>query len=159
MIREVKGSDFDALYDIYMDETINPYLSFEIMEKENFKPIYEALNKSGQHFALFEENILVSTMIVIRHPRRVSHVATLSTLATSSSHQGKGLTKYFLNQIIEMLKKDGIKRIDLMAEADNPKAIGFYQKMGFEIEGQLKNCYKRAYQDYFVDEILMAKLI
>jgi hypothetical protein len=33
-------SDFDELFDIYMDEKINPFLNFEIMKKEEFRKIF-----------------------------------------------------------------------------------------------------------------------
>lgn len=159
MIRNAQASDFDDLYDIFMHETINPFLSFEIMAKETFKPIYQQLSDAGEHFVLIEDGIIASNLIVIRHPRRVAHVATLSTLATAPAFQGKGLTKKFMQEILVKLKQGGVKRVDLMAEADNEKALKFYASLGFEVEGTLKQCFKRANQSHYIDEILMAKLI
>lgn len=160
IIREAVDADFEQLYKLYMDKTVNPYLSFEIMSIEEFKPIYnELINSVDKHFVLCEGDTIISTVMITRYSRRIAHIATIRTLATLPSYHGQGVTKKLMLEIISRLKEDGIRRVDLMAEVDNPKAIKFYQKLGFEKEGILKDCYKRASDDHYIDEILMAKLI
>ena len=64
-----------------------------------------------------------------------------------------------VNEAIECLRQDGVSRVELLVEADNPRALAFYRKLGFEQEGRLRAAYKRAHQAEYVDEILMARLL
>ena len=47
MRRETTREDFDQVYEIYMDETVNPYVNFEIMTKEAFRPIFNEMIEGG----------------------------------------------------------------------------------------------------------------
>ena len=64
-----------------------------------------------------------------------------------------------MNEIINFLKKENIRRIDLYAEADNPIAINFYKKTGFQLEGVLKKYFKREDENKYVDEYVMALIL
>jgi putative acetyltransferase len=153
------ASDFDALYEIYMDKQVNLFLSFEIMAKEKFKPLFLEILQSGSLYVYTDDKHIVATCIVKRLKRRAAHVASLGTLATHPAFQGKGIGTQFMNALIAKLKIEGIRRIDLCAEADNPKAIGFYQKLGFELEGILKQYFRREGESQFIDEHLMAMIL
>ena len=59
-------------------------------------------------------------------------------------------------ELLDTLRQEGIKRFDLLVEIDNPRAIHFYKKFGFDIEGTLRNYFKRANQADYVDDYLMA---
>ena len=41
MRRETTREDFDQVYEIYMDETVNPYVNFEVMGK-GYVAIYDS---------------------------------------------------------------------------------------------------------------------
>ena len=51
------------------------------------------------------------------------------------------------------------RRVELYAEADNPRALRFYAKLGFVHEGTLRQFYKRAHQAHYVDEWVMGLLL
>ena len=70
--------------------------------------------------------------------------------------QGKGLGKKFLKKLIDDLKHEGFLRIQLTVEADNDRAIKLYQSLGFEVEGRMKNWFKRASENEYKDELMMA---
>jgi len=159
ILREANHSDFDALFPIYMDPTVNPFLSFEIMDKAEFKEIFNELFESGQMYVFENNRTIVSTCVVMRQKRRASHVVTLGTLATHPDFQGKGMGTRFMQALLKKLKADGIKRVDLMVEADNLAAQNFYKKIGFQLEGVLKQYFRRSHQDHYVDEHLMALLL
>ena len=55
-------------------------------------------------------------------------------------------------------RKEGIERLQLSVFANNDKALNFYLKHGFEVEGTLKNGVKIA-DDEYIDEIIMGKMI
>ncbi|MEM3783447.1 MAG: GNAT family N-acetyltransferase [Candidatus Bathyarchaeia archaeon] len=55
--------------------------------------------------------------------------------------QGVGLGTVMLDKLIELAKKEGLHRIGLYVVADNEPAIRLYQKMGFKVEGVMKDAY------------------
>jgi RimJ/RimL family protein N-acetyltransferase len=158
MLRLGTTDDFDALYSIYMHPTVNPYLSFEIMNKEQFLPIFQELTNSGTLYIY--ENIdgeVAATCIVCRQVRRCAHVVCLSTFATNPKCHRQGIGSKFMRELINEIRKDEqIKRIELYAEIDNDIALNFYKKMGFQVEGCLKKYFKRDKTDLYVDELVLA---
>lgn len=70
-----------------------------------------------------------------------SHVIGGLTIAVSPNQQGQGLGYTIFEQFIEHTKINNpkITRIELMVRQSNSRAINLYQKLGFQIEGQLKN--------------------
>jgi RimJ/RimL family protein N-acetyltransferase len=152
-------SDFDELFDIYMDEKINPFLNFEIMKKEEFRKIFDELMKSGELFVYESDNIIVATCIVMRQKRRANHVVSLGTLATHPKFQQQGVGTQFMQALINKVKTESIKRIDLCAEADNSVALNFYKKLGFQLEGILKKYFKRPNENQYIDEHMLALLL
>ncbi|CAF1324945.1 unnamed protein product [Didymodactylos carnosus] len=159
MLRHGTHDDFDHLYPIYMAETVNPYLSFEIMSVEEFRPLFGELLKSGQLYVYEVDGMVAATCIVTRQERRCSHNAQLGTLATNPTMQRKGFGTSFLSQLIKLLQNEGIKRVELCVECDNLAAIHFYEKLGFQIEGTMKKYFKRRDQNHYVDEHIMAILL
>ena len=161
MLRLGSHDDFDALYPIYMHRKVNPYLSFEIMSKELFRPIFDQLINSGTLF-VYEQPAghIAATCIARRGQRRCAHVVCLSTLATDPTCHRQGVGSTFVRDLIAHLAKDKqVKRIELYAEADNDIALKFYQKLGFHIEGCLRKYYKRADDSEAVDELILGMLL
>jgi ribosomal protein S18 acetylase RimI-like enzyme len=158
MLRLGTDTDFDALYPIYMHPIVNPYLSFEIMDKEEFLPIFKELVNSGTLYVYENtDGQVTATCIVRRLKRRCAHVVCLSTLATNPNFQRKGIGTMFIKELINEVRKDEeIKRIELYVEADNETAIAFYTKLGFQVQGCLTKYFKRARDDHPVDELIMA---
>jgi len=158
-LRKANNSDFDALFTIYMEPKVNRFLNFEIMDKHTFYEIFMELIDSGQLFVFENDEEIVATCTVMVQKRRASHVASLGTLATHPDFQGKGIGTHFMRELFKKLKTDGIKRIDLCVEADNPIAQKFYERLGFQREGVLKLYFKRPYETHYVDEYMMALIL
>lgn len=70
------------------------------------------------------------------------------------AEQGQDLAKKIIEQVIRILRADGVLLVELMPEADNLRARGFYEKLGFESEARLRAAYKRGNEDVYVDELL-----
>lgn len=62
----------------------------------------------------------------------------------ADSHS-EGVGSAFLSDMLAKLGSEGIKRVDLTVDVDNPKAISFYEGMGFRQEGVLCAYIKRAF--------------
>jgi len=68
---------------------------------------------------------------------------------------------WFRRQAIEEIvaRARGVRRLELLVEVDNPRAIRFYERHGFVKEGVLRGAVRRANQQHDVDEIAMARLL
>lgn len=90
-------------------------------------------------------------------PKVFAHVLGELTIAVHPDFQGFGIGKAifleFLKQVAE--NRPDILRVELIARESNGKAIEFYQKLGFEIEGRMKNRI-RGVGDGFEADIPMA---
>ena len=83
----------------------------------------------------------------------------IGSFALKPEFHGTGLAYTIIKELIDELVIDGVKRIELIVESDNPKGIRFYEKLGFEKEGTLRKFYKRSYEDNYVDDYIMSLII
>jgi putative acetyltransferase len=158
MHRHATLADIDAVYAIYMDENTIPYLGFDSMPRTDFLPVMEKLVASQSFYVVEREGSIQGFYRISRHEGRARHVAYLGTLAVSPEARGTGLARSMVETAIARLHAEGVVRIELMLEADNPRALNFYRKLGFEREGTMRCAYKRSSDAGYVDELFMAKL-
>jgi putative acetyltransferase len=119
--------------------------------------VFAALLATGAFYVAIVDDEVRGFYRVNRHPGRSRHAAALETLAIAPSEKGSGFSRAMIEEAIEQMRSDGILRVELMVEADNPRALAFYRKLGFEQEGRLRNAYKRADRLDYVDELLLAR--
>jgi putative acetyltransferase len=151
--------DIDTVFALYMHEKVVPYLGYDPMPLEDFRPIYRELVDSGSYYVYEREGRVAGFYRAARYPGRVRHVACLGTLAVDPAFHGQGVARAMVGEAIAALKAAGIKRVELYAESDNAPALRFYEKLGFEREGTLRKFYKRAGEADYVDDHLMALLL
>ncbi|MDY6945310.1 MAG: GNAT family N-acetyltransferase [Pseudomonadota bacterium] len=159
MLRLATPADTQAVYAIYMHPEVIPFLGYDAMSQEDFGPVFQELVDCRSFYIMEREASIAGFCRTTRHPGRASHVATLGTLAVSPRWHGTGIAMELVNQIIAMLAAQGILRVELMLETDNPRAFAFYSKLGFRQEGLMRAAYKRSTDAHYMDEILMAKLL
>jgi RimJ/RimL family protein N-acetyltransferase len=70
--------------------------------------------------------------------KRLRHTANLG-IAIEKDCWGLGIGKKLMEAGIQWAKENGISRIALQVDTNNYRAIGLYIKMGFVVEGTLKN--------------------
>jgi len=88
-------------------------------------------------------------------PRR-RHVMHLG-MAVAPEAQGRGVGKALMAALVDYADNWGqVLRIELGVYADNERAIGLYQRFGFEIEGRQRAYALRAGR--YVDSLMMARL-
>jgi len=156
--RLARPDDLVAVHRIYMHDEVVPYLGQDPMPLDDFRPEFQGLLATHSFFVAVREDEVRGFYRVNRQKGRSKHVAVLETLAIAPSEKGTGFAQAMIGEALECMRAEGIRRVELMVEADNPRAFAFYQKLGFEQEGRLRAAYKRAHQADFVDEILMARL-
>jgi L-phenylalanine/L-methionine N-acetyltransferase len=158
MIRQITNNDFEFIFKLYMHPTVNPFLLYETMPIEAFKPIFDDLLQQKIIFIFAEnnENIGMFKMIPLAH--RTSHINYLGGVAIHPNYAGKGFGGKMIDEILELGKTRNLKRIELSTATFNQKAIKLYEKKGFILEGVLKNYTYLKSENRYIDEQMMAYL-
>ena len=104
-------------------------------------------------FVLEDDGVLVGYGSVIGgHLKRNSHKASVVT-GILQSHAGRGAGSSLFQRLLEWTKTSSLHRLELTVMKHNVRAIGLYQKFGFEIEGMKKDSL--LIDGQYVDEYLM----
>jgi putative acetyltransferase len=159
MRRETTREDFDAVFEIYMDGTVNPYVNFEPMSKKDFQSIFTEMIENGG-FQVYElDREVIAVFVVNRFKYRLKQLAYIGAFGIKQQYQSKGYGKKIMQELIKDLRIDGVRRVELRVEADNERAIGFYKKLGFEMEGTHRKYMKREKDADSIDAHLMGMLL
>jgi ribosomal protein S18 acetylase RimI-like enzyme len=139
-----------------MHPAVIPFLSFEPMSAADFSPLFFGLLQSQGFFVFESASRLAGFAHVSRHPGRSHHAAFISTLAVDPDLHGSGFSGLMMRRILRDLRAESVRRVELVVETDNLRAIRFYEGHGFSIEGTLRNSYRRAHEDRDIDSHIMA---
>ncbi|HRI23007.1 MAG TPA: GNAT family protein [Panacibacter sp.] len=156
MTRKATRQDFDFIYSLYMNPQVNPFLLYEMMDAETFKPIFKELLSKKVLYIFEDQNKGVGMFKLIPLTFRNTHVAYLGGVAIDSLCAGKGYGLKMLKEIIDYAKNKGFLRIELSVADYNEKAIHLYEKAGFKKEGLLVNYTYLKKENRFINEVMMA---
>jgi RimJ/RimL family protein N-acetyltransferase len=107
--------------------------------------------------ALYDDKIVGHAQIFkFPHPRRKG-ACDLAIYLHQDFHN-VGLGTAILTKLIELAKKERLHRIGLSVIADSKLAVHLYQKLGFKIEGVMKDAYLGEDGKYH-DEIVMGLIL
>jgi putative acetyltransferase len=148
--------DFDAVYELYMDDNMNRFLTYDPMEKREFEIIYNELVGTNTLYVVEIGNEIAASYRLIRKTNRESGTVYIGGFVVKNSLQSKGVGAKILSHIKDALRSQDIKRIELTVNIDNERGIRFYKKHGFEVEGHIKNSYKLSSTGNYYDEYIMA---
>ena len=158
MIRKATVSDFDFIYGMYMHPQINPFLLYEMMDAETFKPIFDELFSRNVLYIFEDNNEAVGMFKLVPLLYRNAHIAYLGGLAIHPSFSGKGHGLAMLNEITAYAKQQGFLRVELSVATINEKAIRLYEKAGFVKEGIFRKFTYLKSENRFLDEVVMSWL-
>lgn len=157
MHRKATQNDLQFIYDLYMHPQVNPYLLYEYMKIEDFKPIFDKLLESEiKSVFTNEDGTPVGMFKLFPWTYRASHIAYLGGLAIHPDFAGKGYGKKMMEEIIDLANQQGYKRIELSVATENLGAIRLYKKVGFEEEGIMRKYTHLQREGRFMDELLMS---
>ncbi|WP_226537087.1 GNAT family N-acetyltransferase [Fictibacillus halophilus] len=153
-IKEATKKDAQSMIDFYNvvgGET--DFLSFGANEFKRYLQEYEEYITATSNepnsimlLALIDSEIISIATINSSQKERTRHVGTLG-IVVSKKYTGLGLGKVLMNDLIEWAKQNGVtKKISLVTNENNTVAIELYKKLGFEMEGLLK-------QDNFINGV------
>jgi len=159
MLEKVSASDFDFIYGLYMNPEVNPYLLYEMMDEETFRPIFDDLLKDEVLYLYKEGSETLGMCKLIRQKYRDEHKLYLGGVAIHPNNFGKGFGRKMMLEIIDFCKNIGVLRIELTVAVPNEKAIHLYESVGFTKEGILKKYTYLKSKNQFIDEVLMSYLL
>jgi RimJ/RimL family protein N-acetyltransferase len=87
--------------------------------------------------------------------RRNRHSATV-VVAVLQAFSGRGVGTKLFEALETWAVEQGIHRLELTVMVHNERAIGLYEKLGFQREGRKRDVLRVSGE--YVDEVLMAKL-
>jgi putative acetyltransferase len=159
MLRKAHDGDFDFVYTLYMHPRINPFLLYDPMSPEVFRPIFDDLLRQNIKFVFEHDGKPAGMCKLVPFQHRTRHVAFVGGVAIHPDMMGLGLGTLMFGDIIDYLRGLGILRIELSTAAENTPAISLYEKCGFRKEGVLRQYTYLADEDRFIDEIQMAYIV
>ena len=129
IISQIEASDFDRLYEIEQQAHLVPW---------SFGTLKNNQDERYLNLKLIENNQIIGFAIC----QTVSDEATLFNIAIVPSHQGNGLGKLLLNELIDRLKEKGVQSLWLEVRESNPARF-LYEKIGFNEVDIRKNYYPK----------------
>lgn len=138
--------DEDILYKIVEIEDI--IFKGASIGNYNIKP----MAKYGKVYALLKNEDIVSVIEVMSSFNR--DLAYIYGLFTNTMYQNQGMAHKILAFVIEDLKKEGIKKIQLTTGIDNLKAKKLYEDFNFKIKEILEDEYKDKERRYLYEALL-----
>ena len=140
-----------------MHENTLRFLNIEPMDHRAFAT-FDALLRSGCFFVQEEDGVVAAFCKIARGEVHTRHGAYISLLAVDPLLEGKGIARRFMLDAIERMRANGARRVELTVESTNLRAVAFYEKLGFEIEGRLRQSYHSPHAG-FVDDLVMGLLL
>lgn len=160
-IRQANEKDLEAILEI---------VNYNIL---NTTSIYDYEPRTlDQQKAIFEEKIKANfPLLVIEIDNEIAGFGTYGTFRfkegykftvehsvyISINHQGKGLGKLLLSELIELAKKQKLHTMIAVIDAENQNSVEFHKQFGFETVGVIK---ESAYKfDKWLDTVLMQLIL
>ncbi|MGZ8541933.1 MAG: N-acetyltransferase family protein [Chitinophagaceae bacterium] len=157
--RLASPEDFENIYELYMEESANPYLTYDPVSKQDFSVIYDQLLETKTVFIVENEGRIIATYRLIPKTARQAHTVYLGSFTIRRDFQGKGFGKKILVHIRDYAAGHHKIRIELTVDVNNAAAIALYKKAGFEVEGTVRKSYRLSATNEYYDEYLMAVLL
>jgi putative acetyltransferase len=156
MIRHARHNDFEWIYELYMHPHINPWLLYELMDAQQFQPVFKELLSKKVLFVFERDNKPVGMCKLAPQQYRNAHLLYIGGIAIHPSFMGNGLGVQLMEEIKRFADTKGYKRLELSVAVINEKAIHMYERAGFVKEGVMKNYTYLTAQNKYLDEVLMS---
>ncbi|GAB3921653.1 GNAT family N-acetyltransferase [Larkinella terrae] len=145
--RFARLTDEAAIFDLYREVAKIP--GGIAREADEISPAYVAANlqkslKNGVSLVVEDPNdnriLIAEAHCYLLEPRVFKHVLSELTIVVHPGFQGQGLGRLLFVDLLKHVEefRTDILRIELIARESNKKAIDFYLKIGFTIEGRFE---------------------
>ncbi len=123
-------------------------------EERTFLTRLQNSDRQAMFVALRDDRIIGSCHLSSRGRPRVQHTATLG-MSVLKTFWGQGVGSALLTEAITWAKARGIEQITLEVRSDNDRALGLYEKFGFETYGHLPRGVKIRDQYYDLKQMIL----
>jgi len=159
MIRIATQNDFDFIFALYMHPLNNPWLLYEQMGADEFRPVYNELTARNSLYIYSEGGKDVGMFKLQPMKYRNSHIIYLGGVAVHAGSRQQGVGGRMIAEALEKVREMGFTRIELTVGTENKAAIQLYEKAGFENEGRLKNYSFLKSENRYIDEYVMGLIL
>jgi len=113
----------------YFNQYLDKHFTIAAITNEHQNP------ESQFFFALQEDNVVGYFKINsgIAQTEAISNALEVERIYVLTRYKGQGIGRIMINHTIKIAKKQKCKSLWLGVWNQNPAAIGFYKKMGFEV--------------------------
>jgi RimJ/RimL family protein N-acetyltransferase len=157
LLREAVSDDIDRLTDFYTslsDEVL--IYSLPPYDRARVERCLSGLGRDIIVLALDDEKIVGHLQIFVYTLPRLKGVGEL-IIYLHQDYLNKGLGTGMMTFALDLSRRKGLHRISLQVVRDNKRAIRLFEKMGFALEGILKDAYFGVDGRYH-DILVMAKI-
>ncbi|KYK38174.1 MAG: ribosomal protein S18-alanine N-acetyltransferase [Theionarchaea archaeon] len=140
IIRPIEPDDVSHIIDIENESFSNPYPTSVITF------LYEKYRDS---FLVADQGGTILGYIAGITSWREGHIVSLAVLPT---WRGKGIASQLVEELYNIFRERGKKRVKLEVRVSNTPAIELYEKLGFEKQKIVKNYYENG-----EDAVMMKK--
>ncbi len=120
---------------------LQDFVGLEITPYQEFAPRWDkALSSPDFEAFIAEEGGETKGLAVVWYRESLSHggpVALIDEFVVAEGSRGKGIGTRLMEQVLEECFRKGCVEVEVVTEADNFAARGFYHKLGFHEVGIL----------------------
>jgi RimJ/RimL family protein N-acetyltransferase len=157
LLREAMSDDIDRLTDFYksLSEEVLIY-GLPPYDRTRIERFLSGLGRDIIVLALDHEKVVGHLQIFVFTLPRLKGIGEL-IIYLHQDYLNKGLGTQMMTFALELARRKGLHRVFLEVVKDNTRAVHLYMKMGFVVEGILKDAYFGVDGRYH-DMLLMAKI-
>ena len=145
ILRSMRQQDAEALIQLHKAAAETPNGTLREPEEVDASYVNDFLSKvnsDGLGFVAEKQAALVGSIHAYRLPLKAfTHVYTFLNIVVHPDFQGQGIGTQLFTKFLSTIEQQhsDIYRVELFTRSENKANVAFYQKMGFEIEGPLKD--------------------
>lgn len=157
-VRPLTADDYEALRDIRLEALrLHPEAFAADPAQEAAMPKAEWLARlaSAVSFGGFADGALAGIAVFSRPSRpKLAHTGDLGAMYLRQSARGSGLADRLIEALLAHAAQE-VEQIKLTVNADNTRAVKFYERHGFRTIGRIPNSIRVDGRSY--DELLMLR--
>ena len=117
------------------------------------------LSRGEPQFVALDQDNLVGCCDIVVKPRPTLRHSGVLGIGVLSSHRGRGIGRALMGTALQAAVAYGLARVELFVRTDNSHALRLYEKLGFTVEGVLRQhlLIDGVFRDSYLMSILYEK--
>ncbi|WP_440895578.1 GNAT family N-acetyltransferase [Amphibacillus sp. Q70] len=115
-----------------------PYLNYLLLADENEVAVNKYLH-DGDMYAIYSNDEVVGTLLSTYQTKQI---VELKNMALAPEYRNKGLGSFVINEMTDLYKVKGVKKIRVGTANSSIGNIVFYQKNGFRMDEIRRDFFK-----------------